>query len=71
MMEGSSQCFRSHGQQVLVKHGSHYIRVHPCRSTLERTPIMIQYENEGTQETITPLTLTQIHHIKLKMIRTI
>ena len=36
---------------MLVKHGSHYIRVHPCRLTLERTPITIQSKNEGTQET--------------------
>ena len=39
------------GQQVLVKHGSHYICVHPCRLTLERTPITIQSKNESTQET--------------------
>ena len=39
------------GQQVLVKHGSHYICVHPCRLTLERTRIKVQSKNECTQET--------------------
>ena len=39
------------GQSVLVKHGSHYIRVHLCRLTLERTPITIQSKNEDSQET--------------------
>ena len=39
------------GKQVLVKHGSHYIHVHPCRLTLERTPITIQNKNKSTQET--------------------
>ena len=39
------------GQQVLVKHGSYHIHVHPCRLTLERTPITIQSKREGTQET--------------------
>ena len=39
------------GQQVLVKHGSHYTCVHPCRLTLERTPIKVQSKNECTQET--------------------
>ena len=39
------------GQQVVVKQGSHYICVHPCRLTLERTPITIQSKNESTQET--------------------
>ena len=39
------------GQQVLVKHGSHYICVHPCRLTLERTHIKVQSKNECTQET--------------------
>ena len=39
------------GQQVLVKHGSHYICVHPCRLTVERTPIKVQSKNECTQET--------------------
>ena len=27
------------GQQVLVKHGSHYVRVHPCRLSLERSVV--------------------------------
>ena len=26
----------NHGQQVLFKYGSHYVRVHPCRLALER-----------------------------------
>ena len=50
-MEGSSQCLGQNGQSVLVKHGSHYIHVHPYRLTLERTPITIQSKNEDTQET--------------------
>ena len=43
--------FSQDGQQVVVKQGSHYICVHPCRLTLERTPITIQSKNESTQET--------------------
>ena len=38
-------------QQVLVKHGSHYIRIYPCRLNLERTIVTIQIKNESTQET--------------------
>ena len=49
--KGPASVLGQDGQQVLVKHGSHYIRVHPCRLTLERTPITIQSKNEGTQET--------------------
>ena len=49
--KGLASVLGQDGQQVLVKHGSHYIRVHPCRLTLERTPITIQSKNEGTQET--------------------
>ena len=49
--KGLASVLGQDGQQVLVKHGSHYIRVHPCRLTLERTPIIIQSKNEGTQET--------------------
>ena len=39
------------GQQVLVKYGSHYIRVNPRILTLKRTLITIQNKNEITQET--------------------
>ena len=49
--KGPASVLGQDGQQVLVKHGSHYIRVHPCRLSLERTPITIQSKNEGTQET--------------------
>ena len=35
---------------MLVKQGSHYVRVHPCTLTLGRTPITIQNKNESTQE---------------------
>ena len=49
--KGPASVIGQDGQQVLVKYGSHYIRVHPCRLTLERTPITIQSKNEGTQET--------------------
>ena len=49
--KGPASVLGQDGEQVLVKHGSHYIRVHPCRLTLERTPIIIQSKNEGTQET--------------------
>ena len=49
--KGPASVLGQDGQQVLVKHGSHYIRVHPCRLPLERTPITIQSKNEGTQET--------------------
>ena len=49
--KGPASVLGQDGQQVLVKHGSHYIRVHPCRLTLERTPITIQSKYEGTQET--------------------
>ena len=49
--KGPASVLGQDGEQVLVKHGSHYIRVHPCRLSLERTPITIQSKNEGTQET--------------------
>ena len=54
-MEGSSQCFTSRWSTIASKNGSHYIRVHACRLTLERTPITIQNKNESTKE-------TQQHH---------
>ena len=53
--KGPASVLGQDGQQVLVKHGSHYIRVHPCRLTLKRTPITIQNKNKSTQE-------TQQHH---------
>ena len=49
--KGPASVLGQDGQQVLVKHGSYHIHVHPCRLTLERTPITIQSKNEGTQET--------------------
>ena len=49
--KGTGSVLGQDGQQVLVKHGSQYIRVHPCRLTLERTPITIKNKNESTQET--------------------
>ena len=36
---------------MLVKHGSHYIRIQSCRLNLERTHVTIQIKNESTQET--------------------
>ena len=49
----SSHCFRSRWSTSASKTLScrHYIRVHPSRLTLERTPITIQSKNEGAQET--------------------
>ena len=49
--KGLASVLGQDGQQVLVKHGSHYICVHPSRLTLERTPITIQSKNESPQET--------------------
>ena len=49
--KGPASVLGQDGQQVLVKHGSYYIHVHPCRLTLERTPTTIQSKSEGTQET--------------------
>ena len=49
--KGLASVLGQDGQQVLVKHGSHYIRIHHCRRTLERTPIARQSKNEGAQET--------------------
>ena len=33
------------GQQVLVKHGSSYIRIHPSRSTLDNSSKKLQYDD--------------------------
>ena len=49
--KGTDSVLGQDGQQVLVKHGSQYIPVHPCGLTLERTPTTIQNKNESTQET--------------------
>ena len=49
--KGPASVLDQDGQQVLVKHVSHYICVHPCRLTVERTPITIQSKSEGSQKT--------------------
>ena len=49
--KGTANVSGQDGQQVLVKHDSHYIRVHSCRLTLEKTPITILSKNESTLET--------------------
>ena len=49
--KGPASALGQDGQQVLVKHSSHYICVHPYRLSLERTPITKQIKNEYTQET--------------------
>ena len=49
--KGPDSVLGQDGHQVLVKHSSHYINVHPCWLTPKRTPTMIQSKNEGTQET--------------------
>ena len=49
--KGLTSILSEDNQQVLVKHGSHYIRIHPCRLNLERTHVTIQSKNESTQET--------------------
>ena len=49
--KGPARVLGQDGQQVLVKHGSNYIRVHSCRLNLERIPITIESKNESTQET--------------------
>ena len=33
------------GQQVLVKHGSSYIRIHPSRSTLDNSSKKLQHDD--------------------------
>ena len=49
--KGPASVLGQNGQQMLAKHGRHYICVHPCRQTLEGTPLTIQNQNESTQET--------------------
>ena len=34
--KGPGKVLGQDGQQVLVKYGSHYVRVHPCRLALEK-----------------------------------
>ena len=49
--KGLTSILGEDNQQVLVKHGSHYIRIHSCRLNLEITHVTIQIKNESTQET--------------------
>ena len=54
---GPGKVLGQDGQQVLAKHGSRYVRVHPCRITLERKCIVQctgERRNDDLQDYIKP-----------------
>ena len=54
---GPGKVLDQDGQQVLAKHGSRYVRVHPCRITLERKCIVQctgERRNDDLQDDIKP-----------------
>ena len=50
-MERTSFCIRE-GQQVLLKHGGHYIRVHPCPLTRVNPQKKVQQNNAEDRKSL-------------------
>ena len=51
-MERTSLCSRKEGQQVLLKHGGHYIRVHPCPLTRVNPQKKVQQNNAEDRKSL-------------------